>query len=216
MKLNHCAKFSLLPLTVDNFEQYKLLGCNKPYKCLKAFSGHSYTLSQLYLLFVLMQPTGCDSSSSDVAINTISHALSNLQVAVLLYIDQQCWVKSYLRWFQIKITIHIYHQLLAYTINYVITKLKATYVPSVLWRCWLGGRKGIRPVKTEWSGAGVVICLQRGADLHKPSWCHCHSLFLASVKSRLVLPFWYRPTRVVLEIGPLNGCVCVCVKLIAT
>jgi len=26
----------------------------------------------------------------------------------------------------------------------------------------------------------------------------------------LVLPFWYRPTRVVLDKGPLNGCVCVC------
>jgi len=37
---------------------------------------------------------------------------------------------------------------------------------SVLWRCWLGGRKGIRPVKTEWWGVGVVICLERGADLH--------------------------------------------------
>jgi len=24
----------------------------------------------------------------------------------------------------------------------------------------------MRPVKTEWWGAGVVICLQRGADLH--------------------------------------------------
>jgi len=30
----------------------------------------------------------------------------------------------------------------------------------------LGGRNGIRPVKTEWWGAGVVICLERGADLH--------------------------------------------------
>ena len=39
-------------------------------------------------------------------------------------------------------------------------------LPSMLWRCWLGGRKGIRPVKTEWWGAGVVICLERGADLH--------------------------------------------------
>jgi len=27
--------------------------------------------------------------------------------------------------------------------------------------------KGIRPVKkTEWWGAGMVICLERGADLH--------------------------------------------------
>jgi len=39
--------------------------------------------------------------------------------------------------------------------------------PSVLWHCWLGVRKSIRPLKTEWWGAGVVICLQWGAnDLH--------------------------------------------------
>jgi len=42
-----------------------------------------------------------------------------------------------------------------------------------------------------------------------PSWCYCHSLFLASVKSRLVLSFWYRLTQIVPEKGPLNGCVCV-------
>jgi len=37
----------------------------------------------------------------------------------------------------------------------------------VLWHCWLGGRKeDIRPVKTEWWGAGVVVCLERDADLH--------------------------------------------------
>ena len=52
------------------------------------------------------------------------------------------------------------------------------------------------------------------------SWCHCHSLSLASVKSRLVLPSWYRLTWVVPEKGPLNGCVwwvCVCFAvLIAT
>ena len=39
-----------------------------------------------------------------------------------------------------------------------------------------------------------------------PSWCHCHSLSLASVKSRLVLPFWYRLSPEVPEKGPLNGC----------
>jgi len=43
------------------------------------------------------------------------------------------------------------------------------------------------------------------------SWCHCHSLSLASVKSRLVLPFWYRLTWVVPDKGPLNGCVLVVV-----
>ena len=43
------------------------------------------------------------------------------------------------------------------------TRNDISILPSVL---WLGGRKGIRPVETEWWGAGVVICLERGADLH--------------------------------------------------
>jgi len=30
----------------------------------------------------------------------------------------------------------------------------------------LGGREGIRPVKTEWWDAGVVMCMGQGADLH--------------------------------------------------
>jgi len=50
---------------------------------------------------------------------------------------------------------------------YILVCIASTVLlPSVLWRCWLGGRKGIRPVKTEWWGADVVICLERGADLH--------------------------------------------------
>ena len=44
----------------------------------------------------------------------------------------------------------------------------------------------------------------------RPSWCHCHSLSLASVKSRLTLPFWYRLTQVVPDKRPLKR-VCVCV-----
>jgi len=40
------------------------------------------------------------------------------------------------------------------------------HLPSVVWHSWLGSRKGIRPVKTERWGAGVVGCLEQGADLH--------------------------------------------------
>ena len=54
----------------------------------------------------------------------------------------------------------------------------------------------------------MVICLERDADLHMAQRM---PLALATVKSRLVLPFWYRLTRVVPEKEPLNGCVCVCV-----
>ena len=77
----------------------------------------------------------------------------------------------------------------------------APVVPSVLWRCWLGSRKGTRPVE-NW----VVRCWR---GYLSGTGCHCHSLSLASVKSRLVLPFWYWLTWLVPEKGPLNGCVCV-------
>jgi len=79
---------------------------------------------------------------------------------------------------------------------------------SVHWRCWLGGRKGIRPVKNWVVGAGVVIGLDRGADLHMAQLMPLPVTVSCFSKSRLVLPFWYRLTRVVLEKGPLNGCVC--------
>ena len=85
---------------------------------------------------------------------------------------------------------------------------KHKLLPSVLWRCWLGGRKGIWPVKTEWWVAGVLSVWSEVQTCIWPSWCHCHSLSLASVKSRLVLPFWYRLTWVVPDKAPLNGCVC--------
>ena len=56
----------------------------------------------------------------------------------------------------------------------------------------------------------MVICLERGADLHMAQLMPLPSLSLASVKSRLVLLLWYRLTRVVPDKGPLNVFVCVC------
>ena len=56
----------------------------------------------------------------------------------------------------------------------------------------------------------MVICLERGADcLHMVQLMPLPPkipLFLASFKSRLVLPFWYWHTEVVLEKRSLNGC----------
>ena len=92
---------------------------------------------------------------------------------------------------------------------WISTIMLSKDLPSVLRHCWLGGRKGIRLVK-KLSG-GVLVWLSVWSEVQTciwPSWCHCHSLSLASVKSRLVLPFWYRLTQVVLDKGPLNGCMC--------
>jgi len=82
-------------------------------------------------------------------------------------------------------------------------------MPAVLWHCWLGVRKSIRPLKLEWWGVGVVICLP-GARCrlfaYGPADATAAASSLASFKSRLVLPFWYQLTIVVLEKKLLNGC----------
>ena len=77
----------------------------------------------------------------------------------------------------------------------------------------LVGRQEGHPACKKLSG-GVLAWLSVWSEVQAcmwPSWCHCQSLSLASGKSRLVLPFWYRLTRVDPDKGPLNGCVCVCV-----
>jgi len=75
----------------------------------------------------------------------------------------------------------------------------------------LVGRQEGHPACKNPSG-GVLAWLSVWSEVQTciwPSWCHCHSLSLALVKSRLVLPFWYRLTRVVPDKRPLNVCVCV-------
>ena len=89
--------------------------------------------------------------------------------------------------------------------------------------------------KTEWWGTGMVICLERGTDLHMaqrmpmPLTVSCFSKIqigfsflvpahLGSPRQRAVkrvcvcvcVCFWYRLTWVVPDKGPLNGCVCAC------
>jgi len=55
----------------------------------------------------------------------------------------------------------------------------------------------------------MVICLERGADLHMAQLMPMPLTVSCSSKSRLVLPLWYRLTWVVPDKGLLNGCVCV-------
>ena len=58
----------------------------------------------------------------------------------------------------------------------------------------------------------MVICVERGADLHMAQLMPL-PLSLALVKSRLVLLFWYLLTWVVPDQGPLKTVVCVYVML---
>jgi len=82
------------------------------------------------------------------------------------------------------------------------------FMPSVIWRCWLDDRKGIWPVKNWvvgcWCG---YLSGARCRFAYGPADANATQYFCSS-KSRLVLPFWYRLTRVVPDKGPLNRCCC--------
>ena len=68
----------------------------------------------------------------------------------------------------------------------------------------VGWQEGHLACKKQWWGAGVVVYLKQACIW--PTWCHCHSLSLASVKARLVLRFCYLLTWVVPE---KRVCVCI-------
>jgi len=86
--------------------------------------------------------------------------------------------------------------------------------------CWMAfsaltllvGRQEGHPACNKMSG-GMLAWLSIWSEVQtctQPSWWHCHSPSLASVKCSLVLPFWYRfTTRVVSGKVLLNRCVCV-------
>jgi len=61
----------------------------------------------------------------------------------------------------------------------------------------------------------MVICLERGADLHMAQQMPLPVTVSCFSKIQIGLPFWYRLTQIVLDNGPLNGCACVCVCVCA-
>jgi len=57
----------------------------------------------------------------------------------------------------------------------------------------------------EWCGAGMVICLERVADLHMSQLMPLPLTVSCFSKIQIGFTFWYRLTQVVPEKGPLNG-----------
>jgi len=70
----------------------------------------------------------------------------------------------------------------------------------------LGGRKGIRPVKNEWWGVGMVVCLERGADLHMAQLMPLPLTDSCSSKIQIGFAFLVPAYPALLEKRPLNGC----------
>jgi len=73
----------------------------------------------------------------------------------------------------------------------------------------VGRQEGHPACKKQWWGAGVVICLEQGADLHMAQLLPLPLTVSCFSEIQIGFTFWYRLTWVVPEKGPLNGCVCV-------
>ena len=89
---------------------------------------------------------------------------------------------------------------------FLLCKQKTTNNVAVSALMLLVGQQEGNPACKKLSG-GVLAWLSVWSEVQTciwHSWCHCHTLSLASVKSRLVLPFWYRLTSVVPDKVPLN------------
>jgi len=70
----------------------------------------------------------------------------------------------------------------------------------------VGQQEGHPACKTQWWSAGVVICLERGADLHMAQLMPLPLTAACFSEIQMVLPFWCRLTQVVLDKGPLKWC----------
>ena len=126
---------------------------------------------------------------------TITHytILTIKQQILVLKTSRQCDGGSY----------HVFNDFCGFWSVAVNTIDKLQFLVLIMWENSAG--KELSWNKTVMAQKPLnVICIW-------PSWCHCHSLSLASVKSKLVLLFWYCLTRVFLDKEPLNNrCVCVC------
>ena len=82
-----------------------------------------------------------------------------------------------------------------------MTIYQITFIEYCL-HCFDGDGRQERHVVGKKLSSGVLAWLSFWSEVQTcicPSLCHCYSLSLASVKSRLVLPFWYWLTQVVLS-----------------
>ena len=85
----------------------------------------------------------------------------------------------------------------------------------MFWHCWLGVRKSIQAVK-NWvmrCWRGYLFWARCKWFAYGPTDATATRSSLASLKSRMVWPFWCRLTQAVLEKRPLNGCLSVLLML---
>ena len=89
----------------------------------------------------------------------------------------------------------------------IILRYFAAFSALTLLVGWQEGHPACR--KTEWWGAGVVICLERGADLHMAQLMALPLTISCFSKIQIGFTFLLQAHLGSPDKWPLNGCVCV-------
>ena len=103
-----------------------------------------------------------------------------------------------------------------HTIYYYKQYSSNSLLPSVLWRCWLGGMKDIRPVKNWLVGCWRGCRLEQGADLHMAQLMPLP--LIVSCFSKIQIGFTFLVSAHLGSPGQRavkRLCVCVCVSTVA-
>jgi len=98
----------------------------------------------------------------------------------------QLWVETYQCWICKLATTDDY--ILLYTLlSKFLNPCKWITMSSVLWHCWLGVRKSMRPVKKLNYNMLLWLSVWRKVQIIciRSSWCHCHPIISCSVKIQI-------------------------------
>ena len=134
-----------------------------------------------------------------------NHQCQSTEGKMVAFTEYHICLVSFPRLFTLCVNHHDFFTLLYFmpTLSYSVCKcnigrdLARILVQSLVWklrsvlrRCWLGGRKGIRPVK-NWVVGCWHGCLGWGADLHIAQQMPLPLTTSCSIKSRFVLISWF-------------------------
>ena len=154
------------------------------------------------------------SSVGKVLVSCYHHVCSYFRQPVFALTLQS--VCPFLPYFVLSVSSSFFSPLLSTLLFFHFFPFFLSFFVAFSFLTLLIGRQEGQPAckKTEWWGAaGVVICLERGADLHMAQLMPL-PLTICSVTFRLVLSFWSRLTWVVTEKGPLSVPMRVCCSFI--
>ena len=165
--------------------------------CVPVLPSHTSFPSQ-----IILGECAVSLGASTLTMQSLSHSWYVLNYTICCSFSVCCWlfqdVKGHINCVFLEdlytsldcqewLDIQCLDQVMITTWLFCLSSAINNYYCTVLWCCWLGGKKGIRPVKKLSGGMLAWLCVWVKVPICIwPSWWHCHSLSLDPVN-----PDWF-------------------------